>query len=111
MGSVVGNIWHGLEQADPTGLATKINNAAEGTWNQNAAHGTQPVNHYQPSPAPSGNWAQQNGFENRQPTLNLPPDAAMGQGTGQRATQQSPGGWTYIPGQGPVWQGGGGNRV
>lgn len=107
MGSVIGNVWHGLEKADPTGIATKINNAAEGVWNHNAAHGTQPVNHFQPQ---TGNWGQQNGFENRQPVLNLPPDAT-GQGTGQPVQQQPQGGWVYVPGKGPVWQGGGGNRA
>lgn len=104
MGSVIGNVWHGLEKADPTGLATKINNTAEGVWNNNAAHGTEPVNNYHPKPNP---------FFNQQPNLNLPADATAGQTgqvTGQPVQQQPQGGWTYVPGQGPVWQGGGGNR-
>lgn len=107
MGSVVSGIWHGLEKADPTGLATKINNTAEGVWNQNAAHGTEPVNYYRPPvhqyQPPTGDWAQRRLFVNSQPN-------PTGQGTGQPVQQQPQGEWTYVPGQGPVWQGGGGNR-
>jgi len=101
MGAALGDAWHGLEQFDPTGLATRTNKVAEGVWNNNAAHGTEPdFSQQQP---------QQNPYFNQQPVLNLPPDAT-GQGTGQPVQPQSPMGWAYVQGQGPVWQGGGGGN-